>query len=132
MSSREPSPHLPGRLGGPGGPWGAWISGSPPFGLLAGRPGRSYPIALAGEIDSENAAAVQRSLGRACGRAGAGDIVLLDLAELAFMDVAGGRALGAIGAKLALRDAALVTFDSRPPVRLVLEVVDPSVGRVVT
>ncbi|MDQ2678622.1 MAG: STAS domain-containing protein [Actinomycetota bacterium] len=113
----------------PNVPQGEWIPGPSPAGVIVGSLRRTQPIVLAGEVDLGNCDAVARRLGRACAQVREGDVVLLDLTDLTFMDAAGARALHSVEVDLDRRGATLIALHPRPLVRLVLELGGRTVSR---
>jgi anti-anti-sigma factor len=92
---------------------------------LAHLSGRRPRLALHGEVDLTEAAAVRTALVDV-----AGDVpgeLELDLSDLAFLDVAGARALAGAGRDLAGRGIALRVTGARRHLRRCLDLFDPAV-----
>jgi anti-anti-sigma factor len=85
------------------------------------RHGASGPVvALMGEVDLANVAEIGEVLRRSVPATGEQDVVLLDLAGVTFMDMAGSESVASLCTYLRERGTALVIRDARPMIRQIL------------
>ena len=99
------------------------VRGTSPARLVAdAASGSVVRVVMTGEVDLDNRAATELRLLQSCAAVRSGDVVICDLDDLTFMDVAGSEVLASLNRELGARGALVVVRGARPTVRLVLQV----------
>jgi anti-anti-sigma factor len=91
----------------------------PPFEVSCTKEDRSARLALRGELDMSSAPVLARELARAARRRP--DRIVLDLAELSFMDVTGLRAILDVARRVRRYGGAVVIENPQPHILRLLE-----------